>query len=575
MAMTSVTRSRRADGPYLTHPTPPSSHRLTSSPKPDQQLASNSPRAKRQLEPSGRDFDPTATKRARFTTGIAVEIPARASFHNPRFHKEPISDVTPPAPAPPPARAKATATATVAGPNAPAPKQSRSPPAKTANADAAAVTRHQEKVANGLKHELNRLQPNAADTKEQGRKLRSQESVRYKSELSNYFPDYDEVIGNEPPEQHTLTLETPILIAPDTDASQQAPPYPYDTTYPVRSYSDALFTDLFESQRIDFSFLNKGTTTTTTSSGTNNPPHPLLPSTTATITTAAADSLPDTLFSPAHKRAARLERSIRNSEKGRAQHEKDQIIRLLDGLQGHDWLRVMGVSGITESRKRAFEPARAHFIRGCEGILEKFRRWAAEEKRRRVEKDHRVAAAAAVAGIGGEGSREGSEGLEGGGGREEEEEEEKETGDREEDGEEEEEEVVVVVVKREPPDDSDVDASVAKQLREEALAAAAKKKKAALSRRSRGGSKAPPAPPPLKPEPERIPAKEFTSFFAKRYQREAALNRSRRKGRTVLAWGQPLPDMEEADFELPAELRDEHILRTRARGKRRDKRGKP
>lgn len=37
----------------------------------------------------------------------------------------------------------------------------------------------------------------------QGRKLRSQEGVRYKSELSAYFPEYDEVIGNIPKEQRT------------------------------------------------------------------------------------------------------------------------------------------------------------------------------------------------------------------------------------------------------------------------------------------------------------------------------------------------------------------------------------
>jgi hypothetical protein len=195
MAMTSVTRSRRADGLYLSHPKLPTSHRLTSNPKADQQFAVNPPRAKRQLEPSGRDFDPTVTKRTKFTTGIAVEIPARSSFHHSRFTKE-HTDVTPPAPAPPPAaRAKAT---TVTSPNTPT---QRAPPAKTENAEAAALTKHQEKVANGLKHELNRLQPNAVDTKEPGRKLRSQESVRHKSELSNYFPDYDEVIGNEPKEQ--------------------------------------------------------------------------------------------------------------------------------------------------------------------------------------------------------------------------------------------------------------------------------------------------------------------------------------------------------------------------------------
>lgn len=63
------------------------------------------------------------------------------------------------------------------------------------------VTVHHQKVVNGIKHELDRLQPHAADlNKDEKRKLRSQEGTRFKSELSQYFPEYDEVIGNEPKE---------------------------------------------------------------------------------------------------------------------------------------------------------------------------------------------------------------------------------------------------------------------------------------------------------------------------------------------------------------------------------------
>lgn len=66
------------------------------------------------------------------------------------------------------------------------------------------LTRHQTKLKNGIQHELDRLQPSGADAssvaKDQGRKLRSQEATRFKSELSAYFPDYDEVIGNDPKE---------------------------------------------------------------------------------------------------------------------------------------------------------------------------------------------------------------------------------------------------------------------------------------------------------------------------------------------------------------------------------------
>jgi hypothetical protein len=72
----------------------------------------------------------------------------------------------------------------------------------TAKEKTAKRTEHQKKVANGLKHELDRLgAEQTADTRTpQGRKLRSQEAIRFKSELSVYFADYDVVIGNDPKE---------------------------------------------------------------------------------------------------------------------------------------------------------------------------------------------------------------------------------------------------------------------------------------------------------------------------------------------------------------------------------------
>jgi hypothetical protein len=308
----------------------------------------------------------------------------------------------------------------------------------------------------------------------------------------------------------------------------------------TRSYSDSLFTDLWDSQRIDFSFLTSK----------NNK--------------SLEDPLPDSVFEPSHKKSERLERSIRNTEKGRAQHEKDQIIRLLDGLQGPDWLRVMGVSGITESRKKTFEPAREHFIKGCQVILEKFRWWAAEEKRRKLEKERAAAEAEAEA------KREAA--------REEEEQEEDDDEDDDEDditkteipdSDEEMDDVDSIrgAKDADPPDESDVDASIAKQLREEALAAA--KTKSRRGRRTVTPALVPPAPPSRKPEVH----KEFTSFFQKNpHLRDTALNRSRRRSRIVWAWGHPVPDLEEAEFQLPNEYITEDTLKSRARGKRRSKR---
>ncbi|KAL2133793.1 hypothetical protein VTI74DRAFT_1650 [Chaetomium olivicolor] len=577
MAMTaSISRSRRADDSHLAKSRIADPIRLLSA-KRDQHT---SPRAKRHLEPSGRDYDQPVAKRPRYTTEIAVEIPDRLSSFHHRLPKQ-SADVRP-APAPAPA-AKSKPIGTAAGPNN-APTSHRAPPPNCAEPVPASTkqpkparTKHQEKVANGLKHELSRLQPNLADTKDQGRKLRSQEATRFKSELSAYFPEYDEVIGNDPKETHLLNLETPIVItsgaAPQSSQQPHRAPSPAATSsFHVRSYGDALFTDLFDSQRIDFSFLNK-----------NNP----LP---------ALDPLPDESYEPSHRKAERHEKSYRNTEKGRAQHERDQIIRLLDGLQGQDWLRVMGVSGVTESKKRTFEPAREYFIKGCESIIDKFKRWAAEEKRLKREKLQAEKRAKREAAESPERSTtEGEVSTE-------EEDDESEEEDQDQDS------ISGPVVgmcddsdsdgpdpEGEPPDDSDVDAKIAKQLREEALAAAAAKKnhpsRASKPRLKRGIAR----PVSKSPTP---PEREFTSFFRDRTQRNAALKkntshqqqqqqqqqRSRRGTRTAaaaaaaaattLAWGQPVPELRQKDFELPVEMRDEETMRYVARKRRRERRGR-
>lgn len=234
-----------------------------------------------------------------------------------------------------------------------------------------------------------------------------------------------------------------------------------------------------------------------------------------------SDPLPDSYYDVPHRRGKRLEMSIRNSEKGRAQHEKDQVARLLEGLQGHDWLKVMGVSGITESKKKEFEPAREHFIKGCQGILDKFRSWREEEKRRKLEKEKALAEAA----------QEDDEGEESDG---------------------------------DPPDYSDVDHAAAMQLHEEAIARSAPHTpKRRVEKRA-------------KVEFEELPMdkveKEFTSFYKKPHLRQAALGKQRKSGRSVSAWGHPIPDVPEADFDLPDELKEEAAKDTTARRKRRARR---
>lgn len=443
---------------------------------------------------------------------------------------------------------------------------SQPPPAvpPPAQDDAAAqLTKHRAKVVNGIRHELDRLQPDTqsdiqphAEPKEQqqqqqqqrgGRKLRSQEATRFKSDLSAYFPDYDEVIGNDPKEEHLLNVETPIVVgdtfpryfrgkvvAPLFTPTQAEPvPAGYDHgDYPVRGYGDALFDDPFDSQRINFDFLGKSYKGKTLDS-----------------------ALPDALYLPIHKRAERLERSIRNTEKGRAQHEKDQIVRLLEGLQGHDWLRIMGVSGVTESKKKSFEPARRHFIKGCQAIIDKFRQWAQEEKRRKAEKERALAEEAHE-----EEDEEEDEEEEAGEDEEaveDEDEEKQEIGDSEEDNDD------VHASDGDPPDELDFDASIARQLREEAAARANMTKSS--RKRPRGAS--------IQPETPLPPPREFKSFFKKKHERDAALNKHRRAGRRVLAWGEPVPEPEAREFELPEEYLDPETMKAHARKRRRQRRG--
>lgn len=304
--------------------------------------------------------------------------------------------------------------------------------------------------------------------------------------------------------------------------------------YPVKSYGHGLFTGLYLAQR--------------------------LPDLTWPQTSDDVDPLPDAHYEQPHRKAERLEKTYRNTEKGRAQHEKDQIIRLLGELQGHDWLRTMGVSGVTESKKKTFEPARDHFIKGCQAILDKFRWWGQEEKRRKLERDRALAEEAASA------EQEADE---------DEEEEDDEVGDGTVDSDEDEEMFDVESADNaaddqsdgDPPDSSDVDAHIAKQLHEEARLARSKFPPSDASRRSRG------EPPPMEPTPEPEPPREFKSFFDKRYERDAALNKVRRSRRPVLAWGHQVPETPEEDFELSDEFLDEETMQARERRKRRDRRG--
>lgn len=200
-------------------------------------------------------------------------------------------------------------------------------------------------------------------------------------------------------------------------------------------------------------------------------------------------------------------------------HEKVQLERLLDGLQGPDWLRVMGITGVTDGEKKDWEPKRDYFVSEVRALVDKFRIWKEEEKRLKMEREAALLA------------------------REEEEAE----GDEEDEA--------------DMSPSSDIDAWAARQLQQEVNSASSSAPKP-RSRRRPISVLPPPLPEPLKP---------FTSFYSKPHMREAALGKNRH-GRNVTAFGQPIPEFEEREFTLPGEYLTPDALRAHARKRRRLKR---
>lgn len=277
----------------------------------------------------------------------------------------------------------------------------------------------------------------------------------------------------------------------------------------------------------------------------------------------AEDPLGDDTYFKAHRRIERQEKQLRNIERERAQHEKVQLDRLLDELQGHDWLRVMGISGITDSEKKLYEPKRALFIKEVSALIDKFKVWKEEEKRRKLEKEQQSLETAAAAA-----EKDASQ-------RDEEESEAEEEDDDDEGGssEEEEEDIDDAQVNGaassdiqsygEPPDINDVDAWAARQLLQEARSASSQQRQKLAAEQSQSSSNATQVPPP--------PEKPFKSFYSKRYLRDAALG-GHRRGRSRTAFGHPIPEMEERDFQLPPDILTEEAINKCMRKQRRLKR---
>ncbi|KAF2674300.1 hypothetical protein BT63DRAFT_7119 [Microthyrium microscopicum] len=333
-------------------------------------------------------------------------------------------------------------------------------------------------------------------TGEETRSLRSKAGgSRLKSDLAIYFANFEDVIAGTPQPKEYLSLDEAILI---TDAA--LPPSQGKAALPrVSTISKPTTTGSFD--KVDLFSLA---------------PVP--------ISTLTTDPLNDEIFFPTHRRAERREKQLRNIEKERAQHEKGQLEILLDSLQGPDWLRVMGITGITDGARKDYEPKRDYFIREVRGLLKKFQVWKEAEKRLQLEKAARE--------------------------EDYEEESSVEPGTyNDSDGD------------SHDINSSDIDAWAARQLQQEAKIASKSR-----PRPSRPKAQVPPKPPE--------PPKPFTSFYAKPHLRAAALSKGRAGRRTVLALGHPLPDMPEVEFGLPDYLLTPEALLANARKRRRRNREK-
>lgn len=386
--------------------------------------------------------------------------------------------------------------------------------------------------ANALAFRLNAAVtgPTKAVRPDEKRTLRSQDGgSRIKSELALYFANYDDIVSNEPKEAGRIhvqahpdnpgllipteyltaatrihivdrsansTISDPLIAAPVKNGLRKAQ---------LSKDSEASFANEFAEQ--SSSSINRDNLIL------NDAQRIAFPEIDHNTRAETQDPLSDDVYAKAHRRAERSEKQLRNIEKEKAMHEKAQLERLLDGLKGHDWLKIMGVSGVTDGGKKSWEPKRDYFIEETEALLEKFREWKEEEKRRKAEREEKIYA---------------------------DEEAESETPSR-----------------TESSDYSDVDALAARQLHHETATATGRQKRSIKSRLR------PLSPPPVE--------KPFTSFYSKPYLREAALGKHRR-GRTRFAFGQPLPNIQERDFDLPDGLLTHDALAASARSKRRARR---
>ncbi|KAL8800139.1 MAG: hypothetical protein Q9182_005377 [Xanthomendoza sp. 2 TL-2023] len=352
---------------------------------------------------------------------------------------------------------------------------------------------------------------------------------RFRSELALYFADYDEVLSDQPKKQELLTPETRLHIVDEASTptpiphiapkNEERPRQPSSSAYKSTKNENIQLNGrrehdnchLYNAESLDFSSAERHSRHIT------------------------EDPLTDDLYFKAHRRAERGEKQHRNREKESAQHEQSQLERILHGLEGQAWLKTMGITGVTDSEKKNYEPKRIVFIQRVAALLDKFKAWKEEEKRRKAERERSC------------------------------------TADEEDEGDEDE-------------DDAEMDQSepavgldgIDERGSRRGRRNAGPRSKVYTQNRSAATYPGPSKPSKgtrsqhlnLLPLPVERP---FTSFYSKPYQREAALS-GHRRGRLRFAFGQQIPDLEQQDFNLPAGMLTRNVLAANARSRRAAKR---
>ena len=245
---------------------------------------------------------------------------------------------------------------------------------------------------------------------EDKRTLRSQDVVRPRSELASFFADYEDVVFNEAHSHGkylVLNHKAPkdsnaeiITGALDAQTRLWMAQHPKSSSRPRRALHlpiRTLTTPKRAATRIpDIHPLSNnafiGEDISVSSKAPKrvlfrrvNLPDPLTAGSAPTL-----DPLTDELYSIAHKRGERREKQSRNWDKELAMHEKGELERLLAELRGPDWLKLMGIHGVSETESRKFRDKRNIFISRAKTMLERYDAWRDRDRELKTERDRKL-----------------------------------------------------------------------------------------------------------------------------------------------------------------------------------------